>query len=218
VNLITLENYRNYVEIPASVMKRYEDGDISMTHLSDVLRSALLYEHGGFWLDSTIYMTKPLSADFFDRECVYTLRHKKPESEKVIFDGNWAVHTFFSRPYNKLFGFTRDAFAFWYESHREFVDYFMIDYLVSIAFHELPGVRENIEACEYTTWDHLGLTRRLSDEYNEEEWQKIIQEGQFYKLTRQYKFLAEKDGKLTLYGKILDTDDANTNMDMEVKK
>ena len=41
VRLITFENYREYVTFTNTIIQKYNDGKISMTHLSDILRAEL---------------------------------------------------------------------------------------------------------------------------------------------------------------------------------
>jgi hypothetical protein len=50
-------NFEQYVEIPESIKGKYIKGEISPTHFSEILRFALLRRYGGFWIDSTVYLS-----------------------------------------------------------------------------------------------------------------------------------------------------------------
>ena len=52
--LITEDNYTEWVELPDYIIKKYNDGLISTTHLSDIIRVELLKRYGGAWVDATI--------------------------------------------------------------------------------------------------------------------------------------------------------------------
>ena len=54
LHLITLDNYRDYVQLPEHIIKKFENKIITMTTMSDVLRFALLEKYGGYWLDATV--------------------------------------------------------------------------------------------------------------------------------------------------------------------
>ena len=57
VILITKENWKNYADIPDYIIEKVEKGIITLTHFSDILRMSLVSEHGGLWLDATIFVS-----------------------------------------------------------------------------------------------------------------------------------------------------------------
>lgn len=56
VILITKNNIRDYTHIPEEIYTKVSKGQISYTHLSDILRLSLLAERGGMWLDATCFV------------------------------------------------------------------------------------------------------------------------------------------------------------------
>lgn len=78
--LLTKDNYSDYVKIPSYILDKVEKKLITLTHLSDIIRMALLAEHGGMWLDSTLYVTKDIPDDmvtrgFFSTSAAYQSVH-----------------------------------------------------------------------------------------------------------------------------------------------
>lgn len=67
VVLLTKENFTNYVQIPEYILKKVELGVITLTHFSDILRMALLYEHGGLWMDATLYSAATIPEKIFSQ-------------------------------------------------------------------------------------------------------------------------------------------------------
>ena len=60
----------DYITLPDIIMKKRKAGKISHAHFADICRVELLYNHGGFWLDSTGFVTEPIpdwiaNEDFF---------------------------------------------------------------------------------------------------------------------------------------------------------
>ncbi|MCR4818206.1 MAG: capsular polysaccharide synthesis protein, partial [Fretibacterium sp.] len=50
--VLTQDNYQEYVTLPGFVMEKFQAGAITITHLSDIIRFALLSQYGGLWMDS----------------------------------------------------------------------------------------------------------------------------------------------------------------------
>jgi hypothetical protein len=50
----------NYTDLPGYVFDRLKKGQMHYAHFSDLLRLNLLKNHGGVWMDATLYMTGPI--------------------------------------------------------------------------------------------------------------------------------------------------------------
>ena len=60
----------DYITLPKEIVKKYKDGKIGHAHFADICRVELLYQYGGYWLDSTAFVTAPIpkwieDEDFF---------------------------------------------------------------------------------------------------------------------------------------------------------
>ena len=60
----------DWVDLPSVVVDKYRAGKIKSAHFADICRLDLLYRHGGYWLDSTCFVTGPVpewiaAEDFF---------------------------------------------------------------------------------------------------------------------------------------------------------
>lgn len=63
VVFITAENYADYVDLPDYIVKRWQKGQISNTHFSDMFRVHVLARHGGLWIDATCLLTAPFPGE-----------------------------------------------------------------------------------------------------------------------------------------------------------
>jgi mannosyltransferase OCH1-like enzyme len=54
VTFLDKDNYHEYVQIPMYITDKFNGGGISIANYSDVIRMALLYQYGGYWIDSTV--------------------------------------------------------------------------------------------------------------------------------------------------------------------
>lgn len=60
----------DYITLPDIIMEKRRAGKIAHAHFADICRVELLYNHGGYWLDSTGFVTEPIpdwiaNEDFF---------------------------------------------------------------------------------------------------------------------------------------------------------
>ena len=60
----------DYISLPDVIVQKYKDGKIGHAHFADICRVELLYKYGGYWLDSTGFVTAPIpdwieEQDFF---------------------------------------------------------------------------------------------------------------------------------------------------------
>lgn len=68
VTVITADNYARYVELPAAVIEKWQQGRISNTHFSDLFRIHVLARHGGCWMDATCLLTAPVPQQILQSE------------------------------------------------------------------------------------------------------------------------------------------------------
>ena len=68
--VLDANNLYDYVSLPEEIVEKYRAGKIKTAHFADICRVDLLYRHGGYWIDSTCFVTAPIPAwieeqDFF---------------------------------------------------------------------------------------------------------------------------------------------------------
>lgn len=60
----------DYIRLPEKIMEKRRAGKIKNAHFADICRVELLYQYGGYWFDSTDFVTSPIpdwvtNTDFF---------------------------------------------------------------------------------------------------------------------------------------------------------
>ena len=58
----------DYISLPDIIVKKYKDGKIGHAHFADICRVELLYKYGGYWLDSTGFVTAPIPKWISDQD------------------------------------------------------------------------------------------------------------------------------------------------------
>ena len=67
-------NYKDFIDIPQYIMNKFNQGKISVTHLSDYIRFKILYKYGGIWVDATLLFTQKIDKGLFTRD-FFTLKN-----------------------------------------------------------------------------------------------------------------------------------------------
>ena len=57
-----------YIKLPDIIMEKRKKGMIKNAHFADICRVELLYQYGGFWLDSTGFVTSPIPQWIVDQD------------------------------------------------------------------------------------------------------------------------------------------------------
>ena len=219
VQLITKHNFMDFISIPEYILEKVSRGTITVTHFSDILRAALLFEYGGVWMDATILTLKDIS---FANQPFFTL--KTTTKTNSISHIRWQglshdasrFHTQTSQEVNRwsgfllagtrhslLFEFMRDFFYRYWNGENSLIDYLFIDYVLAIACDFMPDINKMINDVPCSDIDKFGLEKKLNSEFTNEEFIKYSAIT-FHKLTWKKKFdVYTKDQKLTIYGHLL---------------
>lgn len=203
VIVITEANHRNYVDLPDYIRTKVEQGKISLTHLSDILRMALLARHGGIWIDSTVLIPSKHFNSFILPDSKFWTCHHVPIYHNIS-RGGWVGFFVACGRNNLLPSFMNDFFLLYWKTQTRLIVYLLIDYAFAIARKYVPSISRMVDEVPVTVMGPLG--KCLKDEYVEEEWERFCTDYDFHKLT--YKLELHKttpEGKKTYYGHIMET-------------
>lgn len=206
LNFITKDNYADYVKIPNYIIDRLENGHLSITQFSDILREALLYYHGGLWIDATVW-TNPnfMSSVRTDLE-FWSIKLdgvvKKNVVGQIITQCQWAGFIMYGKRGNCVCKFALESMCKYYQSHEITIDYFIQNFIIRIGYDNISSIKEAIDRIPSNNKNLYSLSLVIDKEYNENEWCDICQETYFYKLTHKRPYLETINGKKTYYKKI----------------
>ncbi len=206
IRLITFENLSSYVRFPDFVMEKYHKKIITLTHLSDLLRMALLTLYGGFWLDAT-YLLNERPADWILHDGdLFTQRFPELRyTDEILVKGRWTANLMRASAWNPLTRFVLNAFYCYWAACETLIDYFLIDYLILLAYEEIQSVREMIDHCPPSQPELYSMEILLNEAYDDIKWKRLTKETCFFKLSYKHIFKNEtKDGKKTWYAKIME--------------
>ena len=107
IHHISLDNYKQYVELPHHVVSKYERGRMPQQQFADVLRAALLAQHGGLWVDTSMYITQTIPEEVFTTP-IFNVKDIRPSRtrEAVACDfTKWQAYFIASHPGSVTYSF-----------------------------------------------------------------------------------------------------------------
>ena len=206
LHIITLDNYQQYVELPAHMIEKFNQKIITMTTMSDVLRFALLEKYGGYWLDATVFFTDDIPGEFFsgDFHCQRMASNRDPV-ERQACRGNWCGFSMAGPRHSIVFQFMNEAFSRWWAHYDTIIDYVLIDYMLWTGFKSVPKIHEVIDKVPDNNEEIFEMYQVLNQPYTPELLDRLTRHNVMHKLTYKMDLLKETpDGQQTLYGYLLE--------------
>lgn len=193
--LLTLKNINNYVHLPDYITKKWKNGIITNTHMTDLLRLELLTTYGGTWIDATVLCTEDeekIPSYFFNSELFFFQCLKPGRDGCSTYMSSWYIN---AKSHNKVLEATKYLCWEYWKKNDEMMDYFLLHYFMSIVLDFYPDDWKKILPRDNATPHELLL--RLFDPYVEETWQAIKAQTPFHKLS--YKFTEEQEAVNNTY-------------------
>lgn len=201
---ITLDNYQEYVDIPAHILEEFEQKKITMTTLSDILRFQLLSNYGGFWIDSTVYISEKIPDEFFQKRYFSQKMKNVKDWQREACKGRWCGFLMAGPAHHIIFEYMNAAFATWWEKYDDIADYVLIDYLLLTGYKYIPAIREAVDQVLPNNEYVFRMYGLLNQPFTEELYCNLTNDTIFHKLT--YKMDLRKKteaGDDTLYKVLL---------------
>ncbi|MDR1183019.1 MAG: glycosyltransferase [Bacteroidales bacterium] len=201
VNLIAKNNYHKFISIPDYIIEKVSGGMITVTHLSDILRMCLLYEHGGLWLDATVYVTSNIDSSIFESDLI-TIRNSSMCFHETKY--NWASFCIGGQNGHPFFAFMKDMLLEYWNKKNEMIDYFLVDYCIVTAYDKIPAIRNMFNKIPHSNPQLISLSQNLGNVFDVKIYEQICSDTDFHKLSWKRSYPERTDsGKLTLYGHLL---------------
>ncbi|MFR0587809.1 capsular polysaccharide synthesis protein [Bifidobacterium pseudolongum subsp. globosum] len=205
---ITLNNYAQYVSLPQTLISKYKHGDMPQQQLADILRSALLAQHGGLWVDASMYLVQPIPEEVFTTP-IFNVKDIRPNRtrEAVACDfTKWQAYFIASHPGSVTYSFITDCFLKYWRHYDTLIDYFLFSYLAKIARDDLPGGQAEYESVPANNRECEWLCDYLMDgePFDERVYDGILHGSTFaYKLSNKCTFpMRASDGSPTMAAKL----------------
>lgn len=198
VHLITEETLFDYVSFPDHIITRYRKRRIPFTHFSDILRTALLVQHGGIWMDATVMLTGSLpeyvsdtSLFMYQSSVLQNLPHAT---------SNWLIA---SNKGNSLLQRQLDLLYAYWQHESGLRNYFIYHIFFYLIVTHNPRAKSTFEQMPYVANVNVHLMQKCFDyTYSESLWCSIIANSNVHKLSWKHQPI-HKPNNTTIYDFIL---------------
>ncbi|MDC7294827.1 capsular polysaccharide synthesis protein [Butyrivibrio sp. DSM 10294] len=185
------QNVYDYIDLPDFIKRKRQEGKIGDAHFSDLVRNELLIKYGGYWLDSTVFMTDGSLFEDIDKTQLFMISYYYFGFNPEIMElNNWFIHSTTNN--NMLCLLQELLFAYW-KDHDYAENYFLYHIMESIVndfyqedFKAMPIVSQ--------AQAHV-LATYIYDDYDANKWEMLKKTTGIHKLSTRFdKELLEKKG------------------------
>ena len=186
-NFLTDENLLSYVNIPKDIIEKNKRNELTSAAFSDIVRASLLYEHGGIWMDATLFVSPYATVEMFEGD-FFSLNHPPtyPEQmERTIGDFKWSGFFLAGQRGGSHFKHIRDLFIYYVRKYPIFIHYLMMDYFILSEYTSNPEFRLLVEKLPVLeTAERLWFLREhANDSFDEQEWERLLKTTPIMKTT-----------------------------------
>ena len=139
--LLTDENFPNYVSLPDFIMKKYKDGIITKTHMTDILRLELLIKYGGIWIDSTVLCTGEIPGYIQDSDLFIYQNLKPGRDGDAVALSSWFIA---AKTNNKVLMATQKLMYEYWKKNNTLIDYFLIHNFLRMSLERFPDEEDKL--------------------------------------------------------------------------
>lgn len=180
LNVVVLDNTNlgDYCKLPDYIYEKQAKGLITPMQFSDIIRATLLTDHGGIWIDATVFLSAELpeyflSNDFF---CL--------QSDGLYKNVNWFIA---ANQGNKLIAAQKKYMYEYWRQENKLINYFfyplLFDFLIANSdvlqerWQKIPKVLED---------DCYQIQNNLLHQFDDKMWKRYVSQTAIHKLTYKY--------------------------------
>lgn len=180
LNFIDFSNVGDYISLPGHIIDSFEMGFIGHAHLTDIIRTFLLAEYGGMWIDSTIYNTDKIPDSLFEMPFFSINRIN---NGYYVSGNKWSNFLLASNGDGCLFPLVKQLFIAYTLKYDRFMDYFLMDYFIRVAYETHIKIREDIDMVKLNNPRCHDLVKILNRESNPGKLNELRSDTMFFKLS-----------------------------------
>lgn len=180
LNFIDFYNVKDYISLPGHIIDSFKKGFIGSAHLTDIIRTFLLAEHGGMWIDATIYNTDKIPDSLFEMPFFSINRIN---DGFYVSENKWSNFLLSSNGDCYLFPLVKQLFIAYTLKYDRFVDYFLMDYFIKVSYDTHSKIREDIDMVQLNNPHCHDLVKILDREFDRGKLNELRSDTMFFKLS-----------------------------------
>lgn len=176
--VLTAENMLEYVSLPEHILSKWKSGVITNTHFSDLLRLAVLNQHGGTWLDATVLCTGNNIPDYMLESELFFFQVLKPGRDGSTLNvSSWLLT---AESNNKVLSSVEYLLHEYWKTNRKMMDYFLIHMFMELVCSYYQDETNNVIKFSNSI-PHI-LLLELFEPYNQKKFDAVREMTPFHKL------------------------------------
>ncbi len=181
VVLLNEKTLYDYIDLPDIIMDKQKNGQIEIAHFLDICRVELLHNHGGFWLDSTGFVTAKIPK-FITEQDFFVFMAGKKYGSPYSFMQNCFIRS--RKGAYLLEAWRAMIHAFWMHEPREF-DYFMHQLMFKAVVQNDQRAKEYFARMPHVDQDptHILWADYRNEKFDQKVFDKITTGAFFHKTT-----------------------------------
>lgn len=201
VRLITKNNLMDFLTIPETIMRKLEEGKLSFTNFSDVVRCMLLAKFGGLWVDATLYFTQDIPLNWLNYP-FFSIKNKQ-DGYKFVSLNRWSTFIMGGNGESNYFRDLANLMISYTVREDTYLEYMTIDYFMDLLF-KTPQYKALIQNIPIQNEGLHELRSLLNTKYNPEKFFPLANNNVCFKLSYKMEWKTEVDGMETFYKHIRD--------------
>lgn len=183
--LIESENIKEYIKLPGYIEEKYEQEIITRTHLSDIIRTELLYNYGGCWIDATVYCSGGIPNYMLSGE-LFAFRWSLMDYSTLMTSSWWI----YAKKGQSIIEGVRVFLNNYWKHENKLKDYFLFHIIFSKVVNQSAVNRDIFDNIPYfnNSMPHV-LYWAMPKEFNQSEWEIIKQNSPVHKLSYKNKYI-----------------------------
>ncbi len=171
----------DYISLPDAIVQKYKDGKIGHAHFADICRVELLYKYGGYWLDSTGFVTAPIP-DWIENQDFFIFLTGTKYGSPYSFAQNCFIR---ARKGAYLLAAWREMiFNYWLRENHTF-DYFMHQLMFKTLVMNDEKSKEYFAKMPHVSQDptHILWAEYRDKDFNQKLFDEVTSDAFFQKTT-----------------------------------
>lgn len=206
---LSKDNYAQYVTLPPMIIERMESGVLPIPQFCDILRHALIYFHGGTWIDASVWTNESLFDCLNESHPFWSLKlhgiHDTNVVGQRISQCKWASFLLSGEKGSLLSKFVYEGMCLHYTNYRSTVEYFTQNVIIRIGYDRIPEIRKIIDEIPESNSHMYDLFGYMNTPFDTAVWEKLNADTGAFKLTQKKTYCKEINGKKTFYGYLTDS-------------
>lgn len=202
VRFLSKNNIDKYIDIsdvlPLINFSGKNYNDFHVQYLSDIIRMRLLRKYGGWWMDSTMFLT---SADIFSysNKVDFFSIHYKYQKGTAVDHGKWTTFCFAAVPNHPIFCYLDDILSAYIKTYTKLLHYSWIDYCLEAGYVSFDWLRKCVDNIPFSNPYVWWLQQNYDQLYDDLLYRNILKHTTAFKYNWRIK---ESNDPLSVWNQI----------------